>query len=94
MPLYREDSVGQGESHRHCLGLLERQAVRSWIGQVLEGSASASGSLAYRTHRKAIWRLNIPEKYTRLVDLAPGRRVLELGAAEGVLSLLWRSSKG
>ena len=64
------------------------QAVRSWLDQVIEGSTNASGSLAYRTNRKAIWRGEIPEKYTRLVDLVPGERVLELGAAEGVLSLL------
>ena len=69
------------------------QAVKSWLGQVLEGSASAHGSLAYRTNRKAIWRGDIPEKYTRLVDLVPGKRVLELGAAEGVLSLLLAQKK-
>ena len=70
------------------------QAVKSWLGQVLDGSASASGaSLAYRNNRKAIWRGNIPEKYTRLVDLVPGQRILELGAAEGVLSLLLAQKK-
>jgi hypothetical protein len=69
------------------------QAVKSWLGQVLEGSAGAHGSLAYRTNRKAIWRGDIPEKYTRLVDLVPGKRVLELGAAEGVLSLLLAQKK-
>lgn len=69
------------------------QAVRSWLGQVLEGGASGSGSLAYRTNRRAIWRGDIPEKYTRLVDLVPGQRVLELGAAEGVLSLLLAQKK-
>lgn len=69
------------------------QAVRSWLGQVLEGGASGSGSLAYRTNRRAIWRGGIPEKYTRLVDLVPGQRVLELGAAEGVLSLLLAQKK-
>lgn len=69
------------------------QAVKSWLGQVLDGGASAAGSLAYRNNRKAIWRGDIPEKYTRLVDLVPGQRVLELGAAEGVLSLLLAQKK-
>jgi len=70
------------------------QAVKSWLGQVLDGSASASGgSLAYRANRKAIWQGDIPEKYTRLVDLVPGQRILELGAAEGVLSLLLAQKK-
>ena len=35
------------------------QAVKSWLGQVLDGGASASGSLAYRNNRKAIWRGDI-----------------------------------
>ena len=69
------------------------QAVKSWLGQVLDGGASASGSLAYRNNRKAIWRGDIPEKYARLVDLVPGQRVMELGAAEGVLSLLLAQKK-
>lgn len=52
------------------------------------GAASKSGSLEYRKNRNAIWQANVPNKYTRLLDLIPGQRVLELGAAEGVLSLL------
>lgn len=69
------------------------QGVRSWLDQVIQGSTNTSGSLAYRTNRKAIWRGEIPEKYTRLVDLVPGERVLELGAAEGVLALLLAQKK-
>lgn len=45
------------------------------------------GSLAYRNNKDAIWRGKLPEKYTRLIPHIPGKRVLEIGAAEGVLSL-------
>jgi precorrin-6B methylase 2 len=45
------------------------------------------GSLAYRTSKESIWNAEIPAKYTRLLDHIHGSRVLELGAAEGVLSL-------
>lgn len=69
------------------------QAVRTWFGQVFDGGGNASGSLAYRNNREAIWRGDIPQKYTRLLDLVPGQRVLELGAAEGVLSLLLARKK-
>ena len=62
------------------------ETVRSWLGQIPEPGARSSDSLAYRTNRKAIWAGNIPEKYERLVDLVPGQRILELRAAEGVLS--------
>ena len=51
------------------------------------------GSLAYRKNKEIIQRGTIPLKYTRLLDLIPGDRVLELGAAEGVLSLLLAESK-
>jgi SAM-dependent methyltransferase len=45
------------------------------------------GSLAYRTNKDSIWGAEIPAKYTRLLDHIHGSRVLELGAAEGVLAL-------
>lgn len=45
-------------------------------------------SLAYRKNHDAIWRGNPPEKYLRIVPYVKGARVLEIGAAEGVLSLL------
>lgn len=47
-----------------------------------------TGSLAYRTHAAAIWNGTAPEKYRRLLPYIHGRRILELGAAEGVLALL------
>ena len=50
-------------------------------------------SLAYRYDKDTILGGDIPEKYTRLIDLVPGDRVLELGAAEGVLSLLLARTK-
>lgn len=46
-------------------------------------------SLAYRNAAEAIWHGVVPEKYTRLLPYLPASdAVLELGAAEGVLSLL------
>lgn len=47
-----------------------------------------TGSLAYRKHEAAILRGEIPEKYLRILPHIPGKRVLELGSAEGVLALL------
>ena len=54
---------------------------------------SSRGSLAYRTNKGSIWSARVPEKYTRLIDHIHGRRVLELGAAEGVLALLLAQHK-
>jgi hypothetical protein len=45
------------------------------------------GSLAYRTNKASIWGADVPAKYTRLIEHIRGSRVLELGAAEGVLAL-------
>ena len=48
-----------------------------------------TGSLAYRKAEASIWAGTVPEKYTRLLPHIPtSRRLLEFGAAEGVLSLL------
>jgi SAM-dependent methyltransferase len=47
-----------------------------------------TGSLAYRKNEAAIMRGKVPEKYTRLVPLIPGNKILEIGSAEGVLALL------
>jgi SAM-dependent methyltransferase len=66
------------------------QNPRSWLGQIF---GTGGGSLAYRTNRRSIWKGNIPEKYARLVNLVPGERILELGSAEGVLSLLLAQKK-
>lgn len=46
------------------------------------------GSFEFRTNADLILRGKIPPKYTRLLDVVPGDRVLEVGAAEGVLALL------
>jgi len=51
------------------------------------------GSLAYRNNKGAIWNADIPRKYKRLIDYIPGNRVLELGAAEGVLALMMAQRK-
>lgn len=49
--------------------------------------ANVQASLAYRKHRQDIWSGKIPEKYLRVARHVTGRRVLELGSAEGVLAV-------
>lgn len=50
--------------------------------------ALVSASLAYRKHETEILKGNPPEKYTRLLPFIPGKHILEIGSAEGVLALL------
>jgi hypothetical protein len=50
--------------------------------------ALVRNSLAYRNNEPAILRGEVPEKYTRLLPYIPGRTIVELGSAEGVLALL------
>lgn len=50
--------------------------------------AQSTGSLAYRKNQAGIWDGKVPDKYLRLLPYITGRRILEFGAAEGVLSLL------
>lgn len=50
--------------------------------------STVRASLAYRKGRPDIWAGRVPAKYTRLLPHITGPRVLELGSAEGVLSLL------
>jgi hypothetical protein len=47
-----------------------------------------TGSLAFRKHESAIRGGDVPEKYLRILPHIPGNRILEIGSAEGVLSLL------
>lgn len=47
-----------------------------------------TGSLAYRKNERAILRGNVPDKYTRILPFVTGKRILEIGSAEGVLALL------
>lgn len=47
-----------------------------------------TGSLAYRKNQAAIFRGEVPEKYTRILPFVTGEHVIELGSAEGVLALL------
>lgn len=51
-------------------------------------------SLAFRKSREEIFARNIPQKYVRLLPFIKGKRILEFGAAEGVLSLLLAQQKG
>ena len=71
------------------------QAVKSWLGQVLDGSARRVWGVARLSSQPQghLAGETCPEKFTRLVDLVPGQRILELGAAEGVLSLLLAQKK-
>jgi 2-polyprenyl-3-methyl-5-hydroxy-6-metoxy-1,4-benzoquinol methylase len=48
---------------------------------------SSLGSLSYRKNKADIWNGKLPSKYTRLLPFISGRRILEIGAAEGVLAL-------
>ena len=51
------------------------------------GKNCQSQSLDFRRNAKGIFRGELPRKYTELVDLVPGDRVVEVGAGEGVLAL-------
>lgn len=50
--------------------------------------ATVRHSLAYRKAETQIQRGDVPAKYTRLLPYIEGKRIIEIGAAEGVLSLL------
>lgn len=50
------------------------------------------GSLAFRKNTAEIWNGRAPHKYHRVVPYVVGDRVLEIGAAEGVLALLLADS--
>lgn len=54
----------------------------------MPSDALVTNSLAYRKSEADIIAGRVPEKYTRLLPFIPGERVLEIGSAEGVLSLL------
>jgi SAM-dependent methyltransferase len=47
-----------------------------------------TGSLAYRKNERRIIAGDVPDKYTRLLPYIMGKRVIEIGSAEGVLALL------
>lgn len=47
-----------------------------------------TGSLAYRKNEAAILRGDVPKKYTRLLRYITGDNIIEIGSAEGVLSLV------
>lgn len=55
-------------------------------------NASTRGSLSYRKNEAAILDGRVPEKYLRLLPYITGQTILEIGAAEGVLSLLLAQS--
>ena len=73
--------------------------IKSVLGQLFSGSrvetpdVRGNASLAYRKNKEAIQHGDIPKKYTRVLDVVPGDRIIELGAAEGVLSLLLAERK-
>jgi SAM-dependent methyltransferase len=47
-----------------------------------------TGSLAFRKNEASIRAGDVPEKYLRILPLVRGKRILEIGSAEGVLALL------
>jgi hypothetical protein len=51
-------------------------------------------SLAYRRHREHIWNGKPSDKYKRLLPYISGNRIIELGAAEGVLALMLAGREG
>jgi hypothetical protein len=53
-----------------------------------------TASLEFRKNVDDIYKGDIPKKYTRLVPYIHGNTILEVGAAEGVLSLLLARTKG
>ena len=70
-----------------------RSLVGRLVGRRKVPVPKGPGSYSYRASKESIWRGEIPEKYTRLLEHIPGERVLEIGAAEGVLALLMARSK-
>lgn len=62
-------------------------------GEVESVDRSGRGSKEFRLNREKIERGGVPEKYYRILPFVPGDRVLEIGAAEGVLSLLLSEKK-
>ena len=68
------------------------QNIKDALGRLFRRGYAAhpskQGSLEYRKNKDAIKKGDIPAKYTRLLKFITGERILELGAAEGVLSLL------
>jgi len=69
------------------------RAARAVVGKTSSDGGPRSGSLAFRRNRAAIERGDVPEKYTRIVTHVPGQKILEIGAAEGVLALLLARDK-
>src|SRR5580698_876395 len=51
------------------------------------GANKDTYSLTYRENIEEIREGNVPPKYTRLIPYVPGKKVLEIGSAEGVMSL-------
>lgn len=51
------------------------------------------GSLEFRRHEELISEGNVTAKYARILPFVPGETVFEMGAAEGVLSLLLSERK-
>jgi len=65
-----------------------RQTVYRLLKRLRSMLRMQNSSIAYRASKAAIQRGQIPKKYKRLVDVIAGDRILEIGAAEGVLALL------
>ena len=48
------------------------------VSDLTRHGKAGRGSFAYSRNRAAIRRGKIPKKYTRVIDLVPGDRILEL----------------
>ena len=57
------------------------------VATAMPDDGAQPGSLAYRRSQTEIWEGKVPFKYRRLLPFIGGGRVLEVGAAEGVLAL-------
>ncbi len=78
--------------------------ISSTFRQVLRNLAKSSGYVPYRLrnerhqiefrkNRQEIAQGNVPERYRRTASLVPGKRVLDVGSADGTLCLVLAQTK-
>jgi len=58
-----------------------------------DNATTSRGSLEFRQNQEDIKSGKIPEKYSRMLPYVKGRRILEIGSAEGVFALLLSKEK-
>ena len=57
------------------------------------GKAYGSNSVDYRKHKSLLQNGDAPEKFKRLAEIVPGDKIVDVGAGEGILSLVIAASK-